>query len=94
MDQTKIWGHFQNDEDIAAAAFNSNARYQFIAKHIPKEAQALNIGAGTGGLEQILLKKGVKVCSLDPSEKTIRRLQQKLASQIKFLFQIKILISL
>lgn len=77
MDQTKIWDYFQNDEEIGDAAFNARPRYEFLAQQISPEMRVLNIGVGRGGLEAILLKKGVQVSSLDPGENAIDRLRKQ-----------------
>src|SRR5712691_9013361 len=79
MDQTKIWDYFQNDEEAGDAAFNARPRYEFLAQQIAPGMHALNIGVGRGGLEAILVKKGVLVSSLDPSEKAIDRLRKQYA---------------
>lgn len=79
MDQTKIWNYFQNDDEAGEAAFNARPRYEFLARQIATGAQVLNIGAGRGGLEAILVTKGVQVSTLDPSEATIDRLRKELA---------------
>lgn len=78
MDQYKIWDFYQNDESIRKIAFTARARHQFLARQIPSGAQALNIGVGDGGLERILVEKGVLVSALDPSERTIEWLGQEL----------------
>jgi SAM-dependent methyltransferase len=78
MDQTKIWDYFQNDQDIGDAAFNARPRYEYLAKRIAPGLRVLNIGVGRGGLEAILLKNGVLVSSLDPGQKAIDRLREKL----------------
>ena len=79
MDQTKIWDYFQNHEEVGDAAFNARPRYEFLAQQIAPSIHALNIGVGRGGLEAILVKKGVLVSSLDPSEKAIDRLRKQYA---------------
>ena len=77
MDQTKIWDHFQNDGEMGDAFLAAGPRYEFIARQISSGMSMLNIGVGRGGLEHILLKKGVIVSCLDPSESTIERLGQQ-----------------
>lgn len=79
MDQTKIWDYFQNDEELGDAAFNARPRYEFLAHHIKPGMSVLNIGVGRGGLESILVKKGVLVSSLDPGENAIDRLRKQYA---------------
>lgn len=77
MDQTKIWDHFQNNDEIGDAFTNALPRYEFLAKQIKSGMTILNIGVGRGGLESILVKKGVVVNCLDPSEETIDRLRKQ-----------------
>lgn len=77
MDQTKIWDHFQNDDEIGDVFINAFPRYEFIAQQIASGMSVLNIGVGRGGLENILLKKGAVVSSLDPSESAIDRLRKQ-----------------
>ena len=77
MDQTKIWDHFQNNDEIGDAFINALPRYEFLAKQIKSGMTILNIGVGRGGLESILVKKGVVVNCLDPSEETIDRLRKQ-----------------
>jgi SAM-dependent methyltransferase len=77
MDQTKIWAHFQNDEEAGNVFNNSLPRYQFIARQISSGTRVLNIGVGRGGLEAIMLKKGALVSSLDPDEEAIVKVREK-----------------
>jgi ubiquinone/menaquinone biosynthesis C-methylase UbiE len=77
MDQTKIWDHFQNNDETSDAFKNAMPRYEFIAKHIKSDMNVLNIGVGRGGLESILIKKGVIVNCLDPNKDAIDRLRKQ-----------------
>jgi SAM-dependent methyltransferase len=79
MDQTKLWDHFQNDNEIGDVFAGARSRYQFLARHIAPEMAVLNIGVGRGGLESILLNKGAVVSALDPSEKSIAKLRELFA---------------
>ena len=79
MDQTKIWDYFQNDDEMGDAFVNARPRYEYLAQQIASEMCALNIGVGRGGLEAILLKKGVVVSCLDPSENAIDSLRKQYA---------------
>lgn len=68
-----IWDHFQSD---ATHVFDqSRARYQYIAHRVNSNSVTLNIGVGAGGLESILIKKGIKIYCLDPSEKAIQNIK-------------------
>lgn len=77
MNQTKIWDHFQNNEEMDAAFDKAFPRYEYIAQQVASRVSVLNIGVGRGGLENILLKKGALVSCLDPSESTIDRLRKQ-----------------
>lgn len=77
MNQTKIWEHFQNDES-AADTFNARGRYRFLARRCIPGSRVLNIGVGSGGLEEILVAAGVNVSALDPSERSISSLRKRL----------------
>ncbi len=78
MNQDKIWDYFQNDSEIADLAFESSTRYNKIARNLKAGAHVLNIGIGRGGLEEVLISKGIIVYSLDPNEKSIERVKSKL----------------
>ena len=75
MDQTKIWDYFQNNDEMEDAFSKALPRYEFLAQQIASGMHVLNIGVGRGGLEAILVKKGVLVSCLDPSEKAIDNLR-------------------
>jgi SAM-dependent methyltransferase len=79
MDQTKIWEYFQNDNEVSDVFINVRPRYEFLSQQIAAGTHALNIGVGLGGLEAILLKKGVMVSCLDPSEAAIDGLRKQYA---------------
>src|ERR1700730_5254444 len=74
MNQEKIWDYFQT---TGVESFSqSDARLRFVAEQIDTSASVLNIGVGNGSLEAFLSQKKVEVWSLDPSEKTIKRLRE------------------
>jgi SAM-dependent methyltransferase len=77
MNQTKIWDYFQNDAEMDGAFDNAFPRYEYIAQQVASGMSVLNIGVGRGGLENILLKKGVFVSCLDPNESSIDRLREQ-----------------
>lgn len=77
MNQTKIWDHFQNNDEMDGAFDNAFPRYEYIAQQIASGMSVLNIGVGRGGLENILIKKGVLVSCLDPSDSSIDRLREQ-----------------
>lgn len=77
MDQSKIWNHFQNENETGDVFINALPRYEFIAQRIASGMSVLNIGVGRGGLEAILVKKGCVVSCLDPSQSTIERLRKQ-----------------
>jgi SAM-dependent methyltransferase len=74
-DSDRLWGYYQNQ---AFGAFESSySRLQFLAKRCPRESMVLNIGVGSGYLESLLMQRGVVAHSLDPSELTIKRLNDE-----------------
>lgn len=76
MNQDVIWDHFQNEGVDAFSA--AGARLHFLVRHLSRGERVLNIGVGSGELERIATRKGVEIWSLDPSERTIRKLQASL----------------
>lgn len=79
MDQTKIWDYFQDDDAVGDTFINARPRYEYLARQVASGMHVLNIGVGRGGLENILLKKGVVVSCLDPSENAIDSLRKHYA---------------
>lgn len=78
MKQDKIWDHFQSHSE-AASFKNNNSRLVYLAKTIfPSDKRVLNIGVGNGLLEELLQSRGLDVFSLDPSEKAIVSLRNRL----------------
>jgi SAM-dependent methyltransferase len=76
MNQDVIWEHFQN-EGIDSFS-GAGPRLHFLARHLSPGERVLNIGVGSGQLERIATGKGVEMWSLDPSERSIRRLRESL----------------
>lgn len=79
MEIDKIWEHFQTESpDIF---IKSKARYEFLAHQIKerskRKAKLLNVGVGNGLFENIAMKSGIDVYALDPSEKSIAYLNEK-----------------
>lgn len=71
----RLWSYYQNQ---ACEAFKSSySRLQFLAKRCPSGSMVLNIGAGSGYLESLLMQRGVVAHSLDPSELTIKRMNEE-----------------
>lgn len=79
MDQTKIWDYFQTDIESADVFINARPRYEYLAQQIASGMRVLNIGVGRGGLEAILIEKGISVSCLDPSESAIDSLRKQYA---------------
>ena len=75
--QDKIWNHFQGN---AQWTFDlSCTRLSYLANKCQEGEKVLNIGVGSGALEKKLLRNGVEVFSLDPSNETMERLRGELA---------------
>lgn len=76
MSQDAIWDHFQNE---GVASFSGAApRLEFLVRRLRPGERALNIGVGSGDLEALALRKGVEIWALDPSERAIARLEERL----------------
>lgn len=76
MNQEKIWAYFQNE---GVASFEAALpRYRYLLKGLQKHtlppATVLNIGVGSGKLENLLLKAGYPVAALDPDSNAISKL--------------------
>lgn len=70
MEQSKIWEYYQSQAGHDRFAL-STPRYRFIARKITSGSRVLNIGVGRGGLEALLVRKGIDISSLDPSQTSI-----------------------
>lgn len=79
MDQKEIWNFFQNDDQMSDIFEGARPRYEFLAKQINSGMSVLNIGVGRGGLEGILINRGIKVSCLDPNEDSINGLRKQYA---------------
>jgi ubiquinone/menaquinone biosynthesis C-methylase UbiE len=75
LQQDRIWEYFQN-EGIESFQ-QSGTRLRFLADRIPPGKNVLNVGVGNGEFESIAIQKKLDVYSLDPSETSIRRIQQR-----------------
>jgi SAM-dependent methyltransferase len=80
--QEKIWDHFQNEGVDSFSG--SEGRLEFLAQRLLPGTRVLNIGIGNGALETMALAKGVDIWSLDPSERAVERLRQRLGLGEKF----------
>lgn len=76
MSQDAIWDHFQN-EDVASFD-GARPRLEFLVRALRPGEKALNIGVGSGALEELALRKGVEIWSLDPSARAVERLRERL----------------
>ena len=75
--QDVIWKHIQNH---ARDYFDmSYTRLCYLAEKCRPGERVLNIGVGSGKLEEILVNLGVEVWSLDPCGESIDRLRDELA---------------
>ena len=77
MGQDVIWDHFQN-EGIGSFA-GAGPRLEYLVRHLRAGERALNIGVGSGALEALALEKGIEIWSLDPSDRAIGGLRERLA---------------
>lgn len=78
MTQDSIWEAYQNDPSLQSMGCRDGGRTPFIARQVAQGTCTLNIGVGRGALEELLLKRGVDVHSLDPSETSIQGLKGRL----------------
>jgi len=77
MGQDAIWDHFQNE---GVAAFSGAApRLEFLVRRIRQTERVLNIGVGSGDLEFLASRRGVEIWALDPSERAVAQLRNKLS---------------
>jgi len=74
--QEAIWDYVQNE---GKQWFNgAEDRLAFLCKQLCPGTRVLNIGIGNGYLEAEASRKGVQVYSLDPSERAVRDLRERL----------------
>ncbi len=74
MNQDKIWDYFQNeDEDSFVGSY---PRLKDLVSQFKKGDKVLNIGIGGAVFEKLADDYGLVVYSLDPSEKSILKIQQ------------------
>ncbi len=78
MEQDKIWDYFQNEE--IESFEGSYGRLAYILKNC-KNKKVLNIGVGGGVLEKMAISHNVDIYCLDPSEKSINKLQKLLGEK-------------
>lgn len=74
MNQDKIWDYFQNEEEDSFVG--SYPRLKDLVKQFNKGDKVLNIGVGGAIFEKLAHEYGLIVYSLDPSEKSISKIQQ------------------
>ena len=81
MKQSLIWEYYQNE---APEIFRgSEGRLRYLAKNVKPGGKILNIGIGAGIFEEIAVKKGLDVFSLDPNEKAVASLSRRLGMDEK-----------
>ncbi|MCG6533765.1 MAG: class I SAM-dependent methyltransferase [Syntrophales bacterium LBB04] len=74
--QDKLWNYYQVE---GVSSFDkSYPRLLYLARQCRRGQKVLNIGVGSGYLEQELISLGAETYALDPSEKTIETLRKKL----------------
>jgi SAM-dependent methyltransferase len=74
--QDRIWDYYQNDASETFAG--SVSRLSFLAGRIAVPAKVLDIGVGSGIFEELALARGLDIYALDPSERSIAALSEKL----------------
>lgn len=75
--QDRIWEYYQND---AAESFaGSHARLTYLADQLAVPGKVLDIGVGSGVFEEFAAARGLEVYALDPSERSIAALRERLA---------------
>jgi SAM-dependent methyltransferase len=80
-EQDRIWHHHQVAD---RRAFDlSYPRLRFLAERCSPGSRVLNIGVGSGYLEELLVGRGVDAYALDPSAATIDRLQRELKMETR-----------
>jgi SAM-dependent methyltransferase len=83
MRQDLIWEFFQNE---APEAFRGSLpRLKYLAKRVRRKGRVLNVGVGTGLFEEVALKKGLDVYSLDPNEKAVSTIHKRFGMKEKAL---------
>ena len=73
--QEALWDFYQNE--MSHSFDGSSARIRYLIGELPKGSSCLNIGVGGGILELIAHNNGIDLHSLDPSEKSIQKLNDK-----------------
>lgn len=79
MSQDKIWDSYQNDEEFLEHGCPGGGRLEYMANQVRKNEKVLTIGVGRAELEALLVVKGVDICCLDPSARSIDRIKQQLS---------------
>ena len=75
-DQNRIWEYFQNE---APESFEgSRARVEFLLRRIGPAQSVLNVGCGSGILEEMALERNLAIYSVDPITRSIERLRSEL----------------
>ena len=75
-DQDATWDYFQNE---GIAAFDGSAsRLKYLVRQLRGARSVLNIGIGNGYFEEQAQRSGMLVSAIDPSERTVELLRQRL----------------
>ncbi len=75
-DQQAIWKYFQNEGTHSFK--EAEGRLRHLIGYLRRGQMVLNIGVGSGRLEELALAAGVNVHSLDPDAASIQRLRERL----------------
>src|ERR1700704_1887233 len=76
MNQDRIWQHFQNESPEVFQ--QADGRIRFLVRQLKRRtnigARVLNVGVGGALFEQLGIRQGMNMSSLDPDAGTIDRL--------------------
>lgn len=76
MHQNEIWEYYQNEYPESFAG--SYPRHKHLAQMVHGAEKVLNIGVGAGIFEDLALARGVDIHALDPVERSILTLRDRL----------------
>ncbi len=76
-DQDQVWDYFQTE---ALSSFHpGRGRLRYLARRLRPGTRVLNVGVGDGTLEEEATRRGVLMSCLDPSERAITAIRERLS---------------